>query len=100
MIKLTRLLRNYLGGRINYEGFNLCGQFLSLKRALRDIIACFKELVAKNKLENEVELNAAFCLGHCMDGVTIKVDNELVTGVNPQNAEQVFEAQILGRLKA
>ncbi len=66
----------------------------------RDIIACFKELVAKNKLENEVELNAAFCLGHCMDGVTIKVDNELVTGVNPQNAEQVFEAQILGRLKA
>lgn len=35
-----------------------------------------------------------------MDGVTIKVDNELVTGVNPQNAEQVFEAQILGRLKA
>lgn len=64
----------------------------------KDIIAVFKELVAKHHLENEVELNAAFCLGHCMDGVTIKVDDELVTGVNPQNAAEVFETRILGGL--
>ena len=65
----------------------------------KDIIACFKDLVAKNRLENEVELKAAFCLGHCMDGVTIQVDDEIVTGVNPQNAEAVFQERILGGLK-
>ena len=65
----------------------------------KDIIAKFKELVAKNRLENEVELNAAFCLGRCMDGVTIKVDDEIVTGVSPQNAEQIFAEHVLGGLK-
>ncbi len=60
-----------------------------------DIITTFKNLIAQHKLEDKVELAAAFCLGHCIDGVTIKVDEELVTGVNKENMNEVFERYIL-----
>lgn len=60
-----------------------------------DIITTFKDLIAQHKLEDKVELAAAFCLGHCIDGVTIKVDEELVTGVNKENMNEVFERYIL-----
>ena len=38
-----------------------------------NIINAFKELIAEYKLEDQVSLNASFCLGHCQHGVTIKV---------------------------
>lgn len=60
-----------------------------------DIINTFKELIEKNHLEDKVELAAAFCLGKCMDGVTIKVDGELVLGVNRDNMNEIFNKYIL-----
>ena len=60
-----------------------------------DIINTFKELIEKNHLEDKVELAAAFCLGRCMDGVTIKVDGELVLGVNRENMNEIFDKYIL-----
>lgn len=60
-----------------------------------DIINTFKELIEKNHLEDKVELSAAFCLGKCMDGVTVKVDDELVLGVNRENMHEVFQKYVL-----
>ena len=60
-----------------------------------DIINGFKALIAEHGLEDQVELSASFCLGHCTDGVTVKVDDELVTGVNRDNFREVFDAHIL-----
>lgn len=51
-----------------------------------DIIAVLKKLVSDRGLEKEVSLNASFCLGHCMDGVTIKIDDQLITGVTPRTS--------------
>lgn len=56
-----------------------------------DIIAVLKKLVSDRGLEKEVSLNASFCLGHCMDGVTIKIDDQLITGVTPQNITEIFD---------
>lgn len=64
-----------------------------------DIINTFKELIEKNHLEDKVELAAAFCLGRCMDGVTIKVDGELVLGVNRDNMNEIFDKYILNACK-
>lgn len=33
-----------------------------------NIINAFKELIAEYKLEDQVSLNASFCLGHCQHG--------------------------------
>lgn len=59
------------------------------------IINLLNEAVEKNGLKDKVEVKAAFCLGRCRDGVSIKVDDEIITGVNPENFSDVFEKYIL-----
>ncbi len=63
-----------------------------------NIIAALKRLVAENHLEDQVSLNASFCLGHCQDGVTMKINEELVTGVNVDNIEQIFREKVMKEL--
>lgn len=62
-----------------------------------NIINLLNEAVEKNGLKDKVEVKAAFCLGKCQDGVSIKVDDEIVTGVNPDNFSTIFEKYILSR---
>ena len=45
------------------------------------IIELLKENIAKHHLENKVNLKASFCLGKCTNGVSIKVDDEIICGV-------------------
>ena len=44
------------------------------------IIELMKKALEDNGLTDQVNLSAAFCLGKCTHGVTIKVDDEIVTG--------------------
>lgn len=62
------------------------------------IIALLKEAISNHHLEDKVELAASFCLGHCTDGVSMTVDDELVLGVSPENFEQIFNDNILAKL--
>ena len=63
------------------------------------VIASLKELIAKHNLADQVQLNGSFCLGHCQDGVSAKIDGEIVTGLSPENIEEVFEQKVLSKLK-
>lgn len=62
------------------------------------IIELMKENIEKNGLEEKVNLSAAFCLGKCTTGVTIKVDEEVVCGVSPENFSEIFKEHILDRV--
>lgn len=65
-----------------------------------DVIEGFKAEVAKRHLEGKVELKAAFCLGRCAyDGVTIKVDEKIVTGVTKGNLASLFESEVMPLVK-
>ncbi len=59
------------------------------------IIEKFKECIAANGLEDSVTLQAAFCLGKCTNGVSVKMDDEIVCGVSEENAEAVFNQYVL-----
>ncbi len=61
-----------------------------------DIIEALKTLLAQKGLDKEVELNASFCLGHCIDGVTIKIDDRIITGVTKDNVAQILEREMAG----
>lgn len=61
------------------------------------IIELMKENIEKNGLEEKVNLSAAFCLGKCTTGVTIKVDEEVVCGVSPENFDGIFKEHILDK---
>lgn len=63
-----------------------------------DVIQAFKNLIAQYHLEDKVSLNASFCLGHCQNGVTTKINGEIVTGLNKENANEIFETKVLKEL--
>lgn len=41
-----------------------------------DVINRIKYLIEENNLQNEVELKAAFCLGHCLESVCVMVNED------------------------
>ena len=63
-----------------------------------DIIAQLKSAVKTHSLEERVTLNASFCLGKCTSGVSIKVDNQIITGVSKDNFDEIFERYVLAPL--
>ena len=49
----------------------------------------------EHNIGDKVNLGAAFCLGRCTDGVTIKIDDEIICGVNENNFQQIFDEKVL-----
>lgn len=60
-----------------------------------DVIEKFKEAIKKYDVEDKVDLQASFCLGHCSEGVTVKADEEFLFNVNKDNAEEIFVNNVL-----
>ncbi len=64
-------------------------------RGSYDIIELLKKNIKLNNLEDKIDLKASFCLGKCTSGVTIKVDDEIITGVSKENFDEVFNKYVL-----
>lgn len=74
---------------------NICiGSACHLKGSY-EVIEIFQAKIKEHNLENKVELNAAFCLGQCTKAVSVKIDDQEVISVSPENAEAMFEKYIL-----
>jgi NADH:ubiquinone oxidoreductase subunit E len=54
-----------------------------------------KAMITEKNLDSQIQVKVAFCLGYCRDGVSIKVDEKLVTGVTKENLTQVFDKYVL-----
>lgn len=63
-----------------------------------DIIKGFQKLITSNNLEDVVTLSAAFCMGHCTQGVAVKIDENFAEGVSVDNLDDVFEKYVLKQL--
>lgn len=64
----------------------------------RQVVEKFQHLVRQNSLEDKVELSGTFCMGNCVNGVNVMVD-ETQFSVLPDTAEKFFEEEILTRVK-
>lgn len=60
-----------------------------------EVIKKLQELITQYSLDEQVVLNASFCLGHCAEGVAVKVGDQYVNSVNPQNVGSFFKTFIL-----
>lgn len=65
-----------------------------------EIIHLFKQAIKMHRLEDKVELKASFCLGNCMSGVSVKINEEIVSHVTTGNFNEVFETHILKAIEA
>ena len=61
------------------------------------IVKLMKKAIAEHNLEDKVELKATFCLGHCTDGPSVKVGDE-VFGMVEEKFQELFEEKILSRV--
>ena len=60
-----------------------------------EVIQKLKVLVEENKLTEKVELKSAFCLGACGDGVSVRIDNDKIYSISPEETEAFFASHIL-----
>lgn len=63
-----------------------------------DVIKELESIIKEQGLEDKIEIAASFCLNHCSTGVTMKVDNQYVDGVNKENIHEKFAKEILPKL--
>lgn len=65
------------------------------------LVGLFEDALKKYDLENDVTLAGSFCTGRCnREGVTITVDDDIYTGVTPENFTAFFEDKVMKKLKA
>lgn len=64
------------------------------KRNSYSIIKVLKNLVEENNLCASVHILSSFCLGQCKDGVTIEVNEKIITGITLDNIDEVFSKYI------
>ena len=65
----------------------------------KPIIELIKEKIKANNVEDKVTLTGSICLGECASGgVNMKIDDEIVTGVNRDNFDSFFADKVLAKL--
>lgn len=55
-------------------------------------------LIKKENLEGMVDIVGAFCMDACSKGVSVRVGEQEFSGIHPQQAEEFFYKEILGRV--
>jgi NADH:ubiquinone oxidoreductase subunit E len=60
-----------------------------------DIVSGLQKLISEKGLENQVEIKASFCLGDCINGVCVKVDDSPIISVKKENIESFFHEYII-----
>lgn len=79
---------------------NVCiGSACHLKGS-QAVIKGFQRLIEEMKLEEKVEIKAAFCLGKCTEAVSVKVDDNDIVSVNENNLKEFFNKYVLRRIES
>lgn len=63
----------------------------------REIVQILERLISMHSLGNKIELNGSFCMGQCVKGVCVKIEDELFSLV-PSTTENFFNEEVLRRL--
>jgi len=58
------------------------------------VIKEFNDLAENRGIAGQIELNGTFCLEKCDNGVSVNVNDEIITGVAPEKAGEIFRNQI------
>lgn len=62
-----------------------------------NVINVFQQIIEEKNLNDKVEVCGSFCLGHCSEDVSVKVEDDYFA-VKPENAREFFEENVMSRL--
>ena len=63
----------------------------------RSVVEQLQDLIAKENLNDKIELGGTFCMGKCQQGVCVTVDGALFS-VSPETVKEFFEKQVKAKL--
>lgn len=63
-----------------------------------NVINNFQQIIEEYNLSDKVELKAIFCLGHCTEGVSVKIDDSEVYSVSGTTSRKFFEDEVIPKL--
>ena len=63
----------------------------------RQVVEQLQSLIAKNNLENKVDLGGTFCMGQCQQGVCVTVDDTFHS-VTPETVGEFFTKEVLAKV--
>jgi len=63
-----------------------------------NVINSFQQIIEEKKLSDKVEVRAVFCLGHCTEGVSVKIDDSEVYSVSGTTARKFFDTEVVSKL--
>lgn len=63
------------------------------------VVTTFKQLIDSQGLGDKISLKASFCMGRCMSGISVTVDDMPIENVGFSNAAEIFNTQILPLVK-
>lgn len=63
----------------------------------RQIVEELQFLVAEKDLQEQIELAGTFCMGNCVNGVCVTVDEQPFS-LRPEDTKNFFEEEVLVRL--
>ena len=66
-------------------------------RGSRQVVEQLQDLIRDHNLSDEVELCGAFCMKNCVNGVSVKIGDEIYS-VKPETVEEFFNNEIMSRL--
>ena len=64
----------------------------------RQVVEQLQYLIAKNNLNDKVELSGTFRMGKCQNGVCVKVNDELFS-LTPDQVNEFFEKNVVEKSK-
>ena len=64
----------------------------------RQIVEQLQYLVKENHLEDKVELGGTVCMGNCVNGVNVTLDDKLYS-LSPETTKDFFEKEILAKVQ-
>lgn len=64
------------------------------------VVNAFQQEIRKNGLQSNAKLKlvGSFCQGHCMDGVMVKINEQVFYHVTPEKVNNIFNNWVLGGL--
>ena len=64
-----------------------------------ELVEKFKAAIEAHDLDAEITLAGSFCTGKCnREGVTVVIDDEIYTGVTPEDFKEFFREKVLSKI--
>lgn len=78
---------------------NVCiGSACHLKGSY-NVINSLQQLIEEYKVEDQAEVDAIFCLGHCTEAVSVRLDDGEVVGVSGSAVREFFITRVLPAIR-